>query len=100
MFAFAVFPFVILGMLKARDDREQYVSHIWFLSVCAYFVIAATLNFVHEYHQIPMVPVGSLFIVKYLADFVRQRPGSAWISDKKIMQVVLMLAFIPFHSIY
>jgi 4-amino-4-deoxy-L-arabinose transferase-like glycosyltransferase len=100
MFAFTAFPFVILGMLKARENKEQFVFHIWFLSVCAYFVIAAKLNFVHEYYQIPIIPVGCLFIGKYLADFFRQRPDSNWISDKKIMLVVLMLVFIPFHSIY
>jgi 4-amino-4-deoxy-L-arabinose transferase-like glycosyltransferase len=100
MFTFTAFPFLILGMLRARENKEQLVLHIWFFSVCAYFIIAARLNFMHEYYQVPIIPVGCLFIGKYLADFFRQRSNTNWKADKKVWLVALMIVFIPLHSIY
>ena len=80
MFAFTVFPFLVLGMWATTQNKERYVLHTWFFSICAYFVIAAKYNFIHEYYQVPIIPVGCLFAGKFIADFYRQRTDSNWIS--------------------
>ena len=100
MFAFTVFPFLVLGMRAATQNKERYVLHTWFFSVCAYFVIAAKYNFIHEYYQVPIIPVGCLFAGKFIADFYRQNASGAWNKSSKVWVVLIMVVFIPIHSIY
>ncbi len=98
MFAFTVFPFLVLGMWATTQNKERYVLHTWFFSICAYFVIAAKYNFIHEYYQVPIIPVGCLFAGKFIADFYRQSASGAW--NKRVWLVLIMIVFIPIHSIY
>ena len=98
MFAFTVFPFLVLGMWATTQNKERYVLHTWFFSICAYFVIAAKYNFIHEYYQVPIIPVGCLFAGKFIADFYRQNASGAW--NKRVWFVLIMIVFIPIHSIY
>jgi 4-amino-4-deoxy-L-arabinose transferase-like glycosyltransferase len=101
MFAFTAFPFLILGMMSKPERKEQYLFHVWFLSVVAYFLIVAVGNRVHEYYQLPIIPVGAIFIGKFLADFFRAHSGmKTWKKDFKVGVVLLMIVFIPIHSIY
>jgi hypothetical protein len=58
-------------------------------------------NKVHEYYQLPIIPVGVIFIGKFLADFYRAHPKLGdWRRDIKVGLVLLMVVFIPIHSIY
>ena len=98
MFVFTVFPFLVLGMWATTQNKERYVLHTWFFSICAYFVIAAKYNFIHEYYQVPIIPVGCLFAGKFIADFYRQNASGAW--NKRVWLVLIMIVFIPIHSIY
>ena len=100
MFAFTAFPFLILGFIAKVEKPEDRVFHVWFLSVCAYFFIAAELNFIHEYYQVPIIPVGCVFVGKFLADFWEKNPTLGWKLNYKVWLVLLMITFIPFHSIY
>ncbi|GJL80044.1 MAG: hypothetical protein NPINA01_30330 [Nitrospinaceae bacterium] len=100
MFAFTAFPFLVLGFIAKVKKPEQAVFHVWFLSVCAYFFIAAELNFVHEYYQVPIIPVGCVFIGKFLSGFWEKTRTEKWTANYKIGVVVLMIVFIPIHSIY
>lgn len=100
MFAFTAFPFLVLGFLAKVEKPEHRVFHVWFLSVCAYFFIAAELNFIHEYYQVPIIPVGCVFIGKFLADFWKKNPTLGWRINYKVWLVLLMIAFIPIHSVY
>ncbi len=101
MFAFTAFPFLILGMVSKVERKEQYLFHIWFISVCAYFLIVAVGNRVHEYYQLPIIPVGAIFIGKFLAEFFKAHPNLGdWKRDIKVGLVLLMIIFIPIHSIY
>jgi 4-amino-4-deoxy-L-arabinose transferase-like glycosyltransferase len=101
MFAFTAFPFLVLGMLSKVERKEQYLFHVWFFSVCAYFLIVAVGNRVHEYYQIPIIPVGAIFIGVFLAKFFKAHPNpGAWKRDIKVGLVLLMIVFIPIHSIY
>ena len=100
MFAFTVFPFVVLGMRAYTSNKENHVLHIWFFSICLYFVIAAKYNFIHEYYQVPIIPVGCLFAGKFIADFYRQNTSGDGYKCGKFWLVTLMIIFIPIHSIY
>ncbi|MDA0692222.1 MAG: glycosyltransferase family 39 protein [Nitrospinae bacterium] len=101
MFAFTAFPFLVLGMLSKTERKEQYLFHVWFFSVCAYFLIVAVGNQVHEYYQLPIIPVGSVFVGIFLAKFFKAHPNpGAWKRDIKVGLVLLMIVFIPIHSIY
>jgi len=100
MFAFTVFPFVVLGMRAYTSNKENHVLHIWFFSICLYFVIAAKYNFIHEYYQVPIIPVGCLFAGKFIADFYRQTTSGDGYKSGKLWLVTLMITFIPIHSIY
>ena len=101
MFAFTAFPFLVLGMISKVERKEQYLFHVWFFSVCSYFLIVAVGNRVHEYYQLPIIPVGAIFIGKFLADFFKAHPNpGAWKRDVKVGLVLLMIVFIPIHSIY
>jgi len=100
MFAFTVFPFVVLGMRAYTSNKENHVLHIWFFSICLYFIIAAKYNFIHEYYQVPIIPVGCLFAGKFLADFYRKNTSGDSYKSGKLWLVTLMIIFIPIHSIY
>ena len=100
MFAFTVFPFVVLGMRAYTSNKENHVLHIWFFSICLYFVIAAKYNFIHEYYQVPIIPVGCLFAGKFIADFYRKNTSGDYYKSGKFWLVTLMIIFIPIHSIY
>ncbi len=101
MFAFTGFFFVILGLTTRMERREQYLFHIWFASVCVYFLIAAVGNKIHEYYQLPILPAGCALAGKFLADFFAARqPKLNWKTDWKLGLVTLMLVFIPLHSVY
>jgi len=100
MFAFTVFPFVVLGMRAYTSNKENYVLHTWFFSICLYFIIAAKYNFIHEYYQVPIIPVGCLFAGKFIADFYRKNTSGDGYKSGKLWLVTLMIIFIPIHSIY
>ena len=89
-----------MGMRAYTSNKECYVLHTWFFSVCAYFVIAAKYNFIHEYYQVPIIPVGCLFAGKFITNFYRQNVSGNWYSSSKVWTVLLMIVFIPIHSIY
>ena len=100
MFAFTAFPFLVLGFIAKFQKPVQRMFHVWFVSVIAYFFIAAELNFVHEYYQVPIIPVGCVFIGIFLADFWKKNPMEQWKSSYKVWIVLLMIVFIPIHSVY
>ena len=88
-------------MISKVERKEQYLFHIWFISVCAYFLIVPVGNRVHEYYQLPIIPVGAIFIGKFLAEFYKAHPNlKDWKRDIKVALVFLMILFVPIHSIY
>lgn len=100
MFAFTVFPFLVLGMRTSIRNKEHYVLHTWFFSVCVYFVIAAEYNFIHEYYQIPIIPAGCLFAGKFIADLYRNNASGGWNKNVRVWVVLIMILFVPVHSVY
>ncbi|GIS84296.1 MAG: hypothetical protein CM1200mP16_05960 [Nitrospina sp.] len=71
MFAFTVFPFVVLGMRAYTPEQGKHVLHIWFFSICLYFIIAQNIILFMNtirYHNSSW----GLFAGKFLADFYRK----------------------------
>lgn len=101
MFAFTAFPFLVLGMIAKVKKKEDTLFHIWFASVCIFFLIVAHGNRVHEYYQIPIIPAGCFFIGQFLVKFFESRKDPRlWRSDYKACIVLIMIVFLPIHSIY
>jgi hypothetical protein len=71
-------------------------------SVIFYFLIVARGNYVHEYYQLPVLPVVCLLAGKAVgAVFHRARQKNIQLSrDPLVWIVVLLLLFIPFNSVW
>ncbi|MFQ5450226.1 MAG: ArnT family glycosyltransferase [Nitrospinaceae bacterium] len=101
MFAFTAFPLLVLGFAARVDRKEQAVFHVWFFCVCAYFLIAAVGNKVHEYYQLPIIPPGCVFVGRFLRNFFAEDKNRLkGKPDFKTGLVLLMILFIPLHSVY
>lgn len=51
----------LIGLfIKTRKNRT-HMFHFWLLAIISYFIIVAKGNMVHDYYQIPLVPVAAVF---------------------------------------
>lgn len=102
MFAFSVFPLFLAGLfLPVREPRER-VLLVWLGAVVLYFFTVAKGNAIHEYYQLPVLPVGCLFAGKAVSAAVRRARarGVPWRRDRLLWAVTLLLLFVPFHSVW
>ncbi len=96
IFATGGFVLFWIGIIKGNTEKEGWFYHIWLLSVFAFFVIIAKGNVTHDYYQMPLVPIGSVFIAKGIESllFSGQRFTQRIInSGIAIVLVLLMFAF-------
>lgn len=61
------FTLFILGVFQKVRSKREYVFHFWLLSVLIYFLVLARGNWIHDYYQLPLVPVAAIFMGKALA---------------------------------
>jgi len=61
------FTLFILGVFQKVKSRREYVFHFWLLSILIYFIVLARGNWIHDYYQLPLVPVAAIFMGKALA---------------------------------
>ncbi len=96
IFATGGFVLFWLGIMRGNNSREGLFYYFWLLAVFIFFVIIAKGNVTHDYYQMPLVPIGAIFIAKgmdFLLDY-----GKFWyhrlinVTIAAIL-VVLMLAF-------
>ncbi|MFQ5692698.1 MAG: hypothetical protein ACE5IM_06615 [Nitrospinota bacterium] len=102
MFAFSAFPLFLAGVLLPVRERRERVLHVWLGAVVLYFFLVAKGNFIHEYYQLPVIPVGCLFAGKAAgAAFRRARErGVPLRRDRLSWAVAVLLLFVPFHAVY
>ncbi len=102
MFAFSAFPLVIIGLLLPARERRERVLHVWLGAVVLYFFVVAKGNAIHEYYQLPVIPVGCLFAGKAVSAAVgrARRRGVPLARDRLLWVVAVLLLFIPFHAVY
>ncbi len=102
MFAFAAFPLFLAGICLSVRGRREVFLHVWLGAVLLYFFVVAKGNYIHEYYQLPIIPVGCLFAGKAAsaaASRVRRR-GVRLGRDPLMWAVAALLLFVPVHSIW
>lgn len=61
------FTLLIAGLFTRARSKSEYLFHFWMISVIIYFILVAGGLWAHDYYQLPLVPVASVFIGKMLA---------------------------------
>lgn len=64
IFATGGFVLLFLGLVSKRSKKEGWFFYLWFASVFIYMTIFAKGNVTHDYYQLPLVPIGCIFIAK------------------------------------
>jgi hypothetical protein len=64
IFATGGFVLFWLGIIKTPDKKEGYFYYLWLCSILIYFVVIAKGNVTHDYYQMPLVPIGCIFMAK------------------------------------
>lgn len=59
---------LILGLFKKVQRREQWFFYYWIGGVSLFFILVAK-GMHHEYYSLPMMPIGCVFIGRFVADF-------------------------------
>ncbi len=99
LFAFTGIPFLLLGLFSQVEKREQYLFHVWFMGIVIYFLVIANGNYFHEYYQLPMIPIGSIFIAKaiylYFCTHINGKYRGRWMT----CLIVAFILFVPIYSI-
>ena len=57
----------IVGVFQKVQSKREYLFHFWLLAIIIYFIVLARGNWVHDYYQLPLVPVAAIFAGKALA---------------------------------
>lgn len=89
---FVLFFFGLINFIK----KNEIFYYLWLLSIIIFFVIIAKGNVTHDYYQMPLVPIGAVFIAKGI-DFLLTA-GRVWYRRIfnyliAISLVLLMFAF-------
>jgi 4-amino-4-deoxy-L-arabinose transferase-like glycosyltransferase len=64
IFATGGFVLFWLGVIKTPDKKEGYFYYLWLCAILVYFVVIAKGNVTHDYYQMPLVPIGCIFMAK------------------------------------
>lgn len=83
--------FLFFFGLIMRPKNGNYFFHIWALSMFAYMIIFATGNVRHDYYQLIIVPVASIFVA---IGFVRLIKGEANFVPR-LWTILLAVLFLP-----
>jgi hypothetical protein len=66
IFATGGFALFWIGIIRGNTKREGLLYYLWLVAIFAFFVIIAKGNVTHDYYQMPLVPIGVIFIAKGL----------------------------------
>ena len=56
------FSLFVFGTLVKRSKKENFFYLVWLCSLILYFIVFAAGNVRHDYYQIPLIPVASIFM--------------------------------------
>lgn len=62
IFATGGFALFFIGIIRGISKKEGYFYLMWLVSIFAFFVVIAKGNVTHDYYQMPIVPIGCIFI--------------------------------------
>lgn len=96
IFASGGFVLFWIGIMKGSDKKEGYFYYLWLAAVLVFFVVIAKGNVTHDYYQMPLVPIGCIFMAKGI-DFLLSYGNTLFqrginVSVAMIL-TVMMLAF-------
>ena len=72
IFATGGFVLFWIGIISGSTKREGLFYYLWLLAIFGFFVVIAKGNVTHDYYQMPLVPIGVIFIAKGL-DYIISR---------------------------
>ena len=87
-FTWAAFVALLVGIALPRRTRDEGLFDAWLLAVLIYLVIVARGNFVHEYYQMPFLPVGVVYVGKVFARYW----GSGWRTAPRVLLALTLAA--------
>lgn len=96
IFATGGFVLFIFGIVSKKEKKEAWFFIYWLIAVLAYMIYFARGNVTHDYYQLPLVPVGCVFMAKGFLSLFRK--GSRFIEKLfnfgiSIILILIMLAF-------
>lgn len=62
IFATGGFVLLFIGLVTTGIKKESLFYFSWLLGIIIFFVVIAKGNVTHDYYQMPIVPIGSIFI--------------------------------------
>ncbi len=96
IFATGGFVLFFVGIIKGATKKEGYFYFLWLLSIFAFFVVIAKGNVTHDYYQMPIVPIGCIFIAlgfDYLMSHGSKYLGRGINIGVAVSLFVIMIAF-------
>ena len=57
-------PLLVLGLIFKPGKKESWFFHWWMIAVLAYLTTFAAGNVTHDYYQVPLIPIFSVFLAK------------------------------------
>ncbi len=94
IFATGGFVLFWLGIIKGNDKKEGLFYYLWLLSIFLFFAYIAKGNVTHDYYQMPLVPIGAIFMAKGI-DFLLQY-GKYWYNRIINISIALSLCLMMF----
>jgi len=92
-------PLLVLGLVLKPGKKEGWFFHIWLLTVLIYMTVFAAGNVTHDYYQVVLVPIVSIFLAKG-ADFFLSAPKKLFSRVSCYVLLVTCLLFMVAFSWY
>ena len=56
------FTLLVVGLIVKRSKKENFFYLTWLCSLILYFIVFASGNVRHDYYQVPLIPIASIFM--------------------------------------
>jgi len=96
IFATGGFILFVLGIAATKIKQESLFYLTWLAAIAVYFVIIAKGNVTHDYYQMPLVPVGCIFMASAVLFLVKQAHGllqKMWVVGITLTLIMITVAF-------
>ena len=94
IFATGGFALFWIGIIRGNDTKEGFFYYLWLTAVFIFFVVIARGNVTHDYYQMPIAPIGVIFIAKGI-DFLLEY-GKKWYNRVINIGIAVALCLIMF----
>ncbi|MDO8269283.1 MAG: glycosyltransferase family 39 protein [Candidatus Levybacteria bacterium] len=96
IFATGGFVLFWIGIVKGFSKKSGYFYYFWLASIFAFFVVIAKGNVTHDYYQMPLVPIGCIFIALGFEYLLKSGQGIVMRGINSIVAVALVLFMFSF----